>query len=98
MTISDGGMTLSKNNSGLSNTMNLFDPNISGAQCKSYTIDISKSTGASKKFMDVAIVNYETNDFKEGTPRVKLTISLYFDSMVYQDKENIKTEQIDIKG
>jgi len=43
--------------------MNLFDPSISGVQCKSYTIDISKSTSASKKFMDVTIVNYETNDF-----------------------------------
>jgi len=63
MDITDGGKTISKNNSGKSNTMNLFDPSISGVQCKSYTIDISKSTSASKKFMDVTIVNYETNDF-----------------------------------
>ena len=88
MDITDGGKTISKNNSGKSNTMNLFDPNISGVQCKSYTIDISKSTSTSKKFMDVTIVNYETNDFKDGTPRVKLSIALFYDTMVYQDKVN----------
>jgi hypothetical protein len=72
--------------------MNLFDPNISRAQCKKYTLDISKSTSTYKKYIDVEIVNYETEDYKNTGPRVKLIISVLFETMVYQDKENGKTE------
>ena len=61
-------------------------------------MDISKSTSVSKKYIDVTIVNYETEDYKLASPRVKLTISVLFETMIYQDKENSKTEQIDIKG
>ena len=84
-TITAGGLVVTKNNSGKSNTMNLFDPQISGVNCKQYTIDISKSTSASKKYIDVTIANFETEDFT-GTPRALLTISVLFESMVYQDK------------
>ena len=78
--------------------MNLFDPDISHAQCKKYTLDISKSTSTYKKYIEVVIVNYETKDFKDASPRVKLTISFLYETMIYQDKENSKTEQVDIKG
>ena len=78
--------------------MNLFDPEISNAQCKKYTVDISKSTSTYKKYIEAIITNYETKDFAESSPRVKLTISFLYETMIYQDKENSKTEQVDIKG
>ena len=66
--------------------MNLFDPNISKTQCKKYTIDISKSTSTNKKYIEVVITNYETKDFAETSPRVKLTISILYETMIYQNK------------
>jgi len=92
ITISDKGSTILKNNSGKAHTFNQFDPNISGVQCKTYTIDISKSTSSYKKYIDVTIVNFETEDYKTAAPRVQLVISVLYETMVYQDKQNGKTE------
>ena len=65
--------------------MNLFDPDITNAQCKKYTLDISKSTSTYKKYIEVVITNYETKDYTDGSPRVKLTISFLYETMIYQD-------------
>ena len=83
MTISDKGSTITKNNSGKGHTMSLFDPKITGAQCKTYYMDISKSSSQYKKYIDIAIVNYETEDYKTSAPRAQLVISVLFESMTF---------------